>query len=218
MKRVGIEVFIALTVVFCCASLNANPFTSNVEVRILPGDQVPGEANFSVDQIDQVEEAVVRGLNRAGEALDNLGKKLNEMLDRIDRQPETGTAAAPTAPSTGTRSSLPSVGISIERPGTGTTQTRIQSRTQHPSSELGGSFKNFFTRLGDMFKALGRYAKSVWEKLTGPSIEEAPIRGTLNEWSAKLNERSFVRSAQQAGQATKNLGIAIAEAVRSLFN
>ena len=69
-----------------------------------------------------------------------------------------------------------------------------------------------------MFKAIVQWGKAFWNKITGPTLEEAPITHTVNEVKSSLATHNVKSTAKDAGQAAIGFFSSIGNFFKSLFN
>ena len=165
MKKIVFFAFFLILTSFSFESWAQNPYSEDTQVRLSIQGNNPGQG-FE-NGLDKFEQSVSRGMDKAGRALDLFAKDLNRLFKNMDREFSSN--------STTQRTSDPS--SSIFR----TVPDRITRSVSYEKGDVSSAFKDFLGSIGNLFKALGRWGKAFWEEITGPSVDEAPITGTINK-------------------------------------
>lgn len=190
-------------------ALQAGPFDSNATVKIVPTGgnsttafSVTGQTTFEKN-LENTERQITKGIKQAGTALDQFSADLGKLVQDLKSAGTTNGAAI--APGGCYGSTTPTGAQSPQAPG------------NTAGAQLGTAFKDFVQKVGDMFKAIGKWGKALWNEITGPSKEEAPITSTINGIKTDWAGNSVKQTAKTAGQSTIGLFTSIGNFFKSLF-
>ena len=181
-------------------AIHAGPFDSETTVKIAPSQSktlsLSGQTEFEKN-LEQFERNITTGIKKVGTALDknDVNTSGNGTISIVPGE----TSGIPTA----------------QAPQGAQSSGQSASTT---GANVGATFKELLQKIGDMFKAIVQWGKAFWNKITGPTLEEAPITHTVNEVKSSLATHNVKSTAKDAGQAAIGFFSSIGNFFKSLFN
>lgn len=194
------RVAIVVLCLWVCQPLVAGPFDSDSTVQIAPA----GGTSFE-QKLESTERQITTGIQKIGSALDTFSAKIDTLVrDLKSAGSSSGSAIAPG----GCYGSSSPAGAQAPQGSTGS----------NSGQQVGDAFKDFLKKAGEMFKAIGNWAKCFWKEITGPSKDEAPITSTLNGIKTDWAGHSVKATAKSAGQSAIGLFTSIGNFFKSIFS
>jgi predicted PurR-regulated permease PerM len=192
--------------------LVANPYADEAPVRLnAVADQVQVDLDKGFAKLgttfEKAGQELGTGLGKAGKALDKLTKDLDKILADLKKSSEPSIIISENPDATSPVITIPGSNPAV---GTSVSTSAAAAATQKTTEAVKAAAGDFWSSLKNLFTSVGRWAKSFWEQITGPSEEEAPIVNAVNKIKTKFNQgrmsASWDNFLSQTGQLVSSVG------------